>query len=120
MRRFWVLVLCLLLPLQGWAARYSPVPPCPMQDMMAMGAESGIPMDMLIEAMDDCCNDLDTFQRTGQLCKGVPMGATPVADISSFPTLAVTARLTQTPPEPRWRSLPPGATTRLWRPPSSL
>lgn len=85
-----------------------------------MGADAGIPMDMLLEAMDDCCNDLDTFQRTGQLCKGVPMGTAQVADISSFPTLTTAPRLTQVPSEPRWRSLPPGATTRLWRPPSSL
>lgn len=120
MRKLWVLVLCLMLPLHGHADGYAPAPPCPMQEMMVMGAEAGIPVDMLIEAMDDCCNDLETFERTGQLCKTAPVLVTPAADFSSFPTFAVHTTRAQAPPEPAWRRLPPGAAPRLWRPPSSV
>jgi hypothetical protein len=120
MRRVLVLVLCLLLPLQGFAARQLPVSPCPMQEMMVMGDEAGEMAETLAEAMEDCCNDLATFERTGQACKSVQSCVAPSAGLPTFPTLLAQTAVSQDPEEPAWRSLPAGATSRLWRPPTSV
>ncbi|MBT9465396.1 hypothetical protein [Hydrogenophaga sp.] len=120
MRRLLVLFLCLLLPLQGSAAWQVPALPCPMQEMMAMDDQAGEIADTLVEAMDDCCNDLATFERTGQPCKSIQSCATPAAGMPSVPSLAALTSVTQDPRAPAWRNLPPGATTRLWRPPTSV
>ena len=120
MRRLLVLVLCLLMPLQGFAAWHVPASPCPMQDMMAMADEAGETGATLAEAMEDCCNDMATFELTGQPCKSVQSCAAPAAGMPSFPSLVVQNQVTQDPQAPAWRSLPPGATTRLWRPPTSV
>ena len=118
MRRLLVLVLCLLLPLQGFAAWQVPASPCPMQDMMAMADEAGGMAESL--AMDDCCNDMATFERTGQPCKSVQSCVAPAAGLPSFPSLVAQPLVTENPQAPAWRSLPPGATSRLWRPPTSV
>ncbi|WP_300653918.1 hypothetical protein [Hydrogenophaga sp.] len=118
MRRLLVLVLCLLLPLQGFAAVQGVAAPCPMQGMMAMADEAGEMAESL--AMDDCCNDMATFERTGQPCKAVQSCVAPAAGLPSFPSLVAQTPVTQDPQAPAWRSLPPGATSRLWRPPTSV
>jgi hypothetical protein len=120
MRRLLVLVLCLLLPLQGFAAVQGVAAPCPMQGMMAMADEAGEMEESLAEAMDDCCNDMATFERTGQACKVVQSCVAPAAGLPCLPSLVVQTPATQDPPAPAWRSLPAGATTRLWRPPTSV
>jgi hypothetical protein len=120
MRRVLLLVLCLLLPLQGFAARQAPASPCPMQGLMAMADEAGKMEESLAEAIDDCCNDMATFERTGQPCKSVQSCVAPAAGLPSFPSLVALAPGTQDPQAPAWRSLPPGATSRLWRPPTSV
>ena len=91
-----------------------------MQDMMAMEAETGEMAETLTEAMKDCCNDIATFERTGQACKSVQNCATPVGGLPSFPSLVVLTPVAQDPQAPAWRSIPPGASTRLWRPPTSV
>lgn len=120
MRRLLVLVLCLLLPLQGFAAWQVPASPCPMQGMMAMADEVDGMAESLAEAMDDCCNDMATFERTGQPCKSIQSCVVPAAGLPSFPSLVAQTPVTQDPQAPAWRSLPPGATSRLWRPPTSV
>ena len=120
MRRLIVLVLCLLLPLQGLAAWHVQPSPCPMQGMMAMQDEAGATAEALAEAMDDCCNDMATFERTGQACKVVQSCVAPAAGLPCLPSLVVQTPATRDPPAPAWRSLPAGATTRLWRPPTSV
>ncbi|MGE0430105.1 hypothetical protein [Hydrogenophaga sp.] len=118
MRRLLVLVLCLLLPLQGFAAVQGVAAPCPMQGMMAMADEAdGMAVSL---AMDDCCNDMATFERTGQPCKSVQSCVAPAAGLPSFPSLVALTPITQDPQAPTWRSLPPGATSLLWRPPTSV
>lgn len=120
MRRVLILVLCLLLPLQGFAAFQVPASPCPMQDMMAMEHEGVGMTESSAQVMEDCCNDLATFERTGQPCKSVQSCVAPAAGLPSFPSLAVQTTVTHDPQAPAWRSLPPGATSRLWRPPTSV
>ena len=120
MCRLLVLVLCLLLPLQGFAAWQVPASPCPMQDMMTMADEAGETADTLAEAMKDCCNDMATFELTGQPCKSVQSCAAPAAGMPTFPSLVALTPVTQDPQAPTWRSLPPGATSLLWRPPTSV
>ena len=120
MRRLLVLVLCLLLPLQGFAAWQVPASPCPMQGMMAMADEVDGMAESLAEAMDDCCNDMATFESTGQPCKSIQICVVPAAGLPSFPSLVALTPVIQDPQAPAWRSLPPGATSRLWRPPTSV
>jgi len=120
MSRLLILVMCLLLPLQGFAAVQGVAAPCPMQGMMAMADEAGEMEESLAEAMDDCCNDMATFERTGQPCKSVQSCVAPAAGLPCFPSLVAQAPVAQDPEAPAWRSLPPGATSRLWRPPTSV
>lgn len=120
MRRLLVLVLCLLLPVQGIAAWQVPASPCPMQGMMTVVEDADEMAESLAEAMEDCCNDMATFELTGQPCKSVQSCVSPAAGLPSFPTLMAQTPVTQDPQAPAWRSLPPGATSRLWRPPTSV
>lgn len=120
MRHLLVLVLCLLLPLQGFAAMQSIAALCPMQGMMSMADEAGEMEESLAEAIEDCCNDMATFDLTGQPCKGVQSCVAPVVGLPSFPSLVVQPPVTQDPQALAWRSLPQGATSRLWRPPTSV
>lgn len=120
MRYTLVLVLCLLLPLQGFAAWQVPASPCPMQGMMAMANDADGMAASLVEAMEDCCNDMATFERTVQPCKSIQSCAAPAAGMPTFPSLVALTPVTQDPQAPAWRSLPPGATSRLWRPPTSV
>ncbi len=122
MRRLLALVLCLLIPLQGFAAPQTEEPPCPMQAMMAMQPDAGNAVDVAAQAdgMPDCCNDLATFERTGQACKTgqactAPAVWMPPVDVPRFESLAAT-----TPPTPILRARAPGAPASLWRPPSLI
>lgn len=120
MRRVLVLVLCLLLPLQGFATSQWPEPPCPMQDMVAMANGASGMAEALTSPTDDCCNDLATFERTGQACKSAQSCAAPAAGLPWFPSYDVQTSVRLDPQAPAWRSLPPGTTTRHWRPPTSV
>lgn len=63
MRTLLLLILCLAIPLQGFAAMVALEPPCPME---ATAAGS---MDASDSMAHDCCNDADTVAKTGKLCK---------------------------------------------------
>ncbi len=91
-----------------------------MQGMMAMADEVDGMAESLTEAMDDCCNDMATFESTGQPCKSIQICVVPAAGLPSFPSLVALTPVIQDPQAPAWRSLPPGATSRLWRPPTSV
>ncbi|MDP2017325.1 hypothetical protein [Hydrogenophaga sp.] len=116
MRRLLVLILCLLMPLQGFAALQVAAAPCPMQGMMTMdmGATN------MADAMEDCCNDLATFERTGQACKTGQECTAPAVWMPPFQPVEFKALAAQDLTAPVWRSPPPGATSRLWRPPTSV
>lgn len=64
MRTLLVLVLSLSIPLQGIAGILAPVQvACPMEQNMQMA-------DMVVDsAGHGCCNDADTFAKTGKPCK---------------------------------------------------
>lgn len=61
-RLFLLLILCLAIPLQGFAAAVAFEPPCPME-MTSDGDTAAV------SAMHDCCNDADTVAKTGKACK---------------------------------------------------
>lgn len=119
MRRLLVLILCLLIPLQGFAAVPSVVVPCPMMSM-DMDMDMDMDVDGIAGTMDDCCNDLATVERTGQSCKTGQACAAPVAWMPPLPSWAFQTRAGQQPTAPVWRGLLPAVTARLWRPPTSL
>ncbi|PKO65326.1 MAG: hypothetical protein CVU22_20525 [Betaproteobacteria bacterium HGW-Betaproteobacteria-16] len=116
MRRVLVLFLCLLMPLQGYAALGMETAPCPMQSRMDMKGDS----DAFAQVMEDCCNDLATFERTGEACKSDQACAAPVAWSIPLQALAFLAQAPHALSSPAWRTLPPGLPTSLWRPPTSI
>lgn len=115
-----VLILCLLLPLHGFAALQFVAQPCPMQQMMAMEDVDSAVADALAQAMKGCCNDLASFERTGQPCKSAQSCTAPAAWMPPFQPVAFEARASHDLRASVWRSLPPGAASRLWRPPASV
>lgn len=117
LRRLLTLLLCASLALQGATVALAAESPCPMQDDMAAMAQAG---DLDLAELPDCCNDLQTWADTGQLCKtgvdcqGVVAWATaPAAQgMPAVPSSAVPdARIAVEP------TAPPGAP---WRPPSAV
>ncbi|MFW5332042.1 hypothetical protein [Hydrogenophaga sp. ZJX-1] len=115
MRFFIALLLCLAIPLQGWAAGAVVQAPCPMGEAMAMQAAD---TSEAMADLGDCCNDAATAALTGKLCKTdqdcqAPTGwfaprSQPVAQALPASVLLVTA--TPTPPR--------GAPASVWRPPT--
>lgn len=116
MRRLLALILCLLIPLQGFAALKTLGVSCPMQAAMSMDVD----MDDFTEAMEDCCNDAATFERTGEMCKPGHSLHAPSAWMPPVSPLEFRAHATLPLGEPAWRMHPPGQPTRLWRPPASI
>lgn len=113
MRRLILLMLCLALPLQGWAGLRSAELPCSMEEMVAAQPAEGT-----VSALPECCNDAETAALTGQLCKSgqecqVPthwVAGAAAALAQAAPGFAPIARLAPPPP--------PGALTLVWRPPA--
>jgi hypothetical protein len=118
MRLFLALLLCLAIPLQGWAAGASVQTPCPMEAAMALpDGLTGIDGDM---PQGDCCNDVDTARLTGQLCKAgqecpAPTGWVAPPAIAMAQALPLSDLLAPVPLVP-----PRGAPASIWRPPSLL
>lgn len=65
MRTFLLLILCLAIPLQGFAALAVFEPPCPMESSTTVDATDVADGSMA----HDCCNNADTFAKTGKICK---------------------------------------------------
>lgn len=116
MRRLFLLVLCLLMPLQGYSAAGVGPAPCPMPGMMDTERDT----TALAQAMDDCCNDLSTFEITGEACKSELACGSLVAWPASLNPLMFRIQITHAPASPAWRTLPLGLPTSLWRPPASI
>lgn len=119
MRRLLALVLCLLMPLQGFAALQVVAVPCPVQAGMTMQVDLEDMAD-LADAMEGCCHDAATAERTGERCKPGQSLHTPVAWLPPFAPLEFQARATPSLRDPVWRVHPPGQPSRLWRPPASV
>lgn len=64
------MLLCLAIPLAGYAGLGVPKAPCPME-MAAMAEQQlNTGMDQVLTAkMGDCCNDMETLLKTGKTCK---------------------------------------------------
>lgn len=75
-------------------------------------------VDMSAMADDDCCNDADTFAKTGKLCKtGQECSAGGIGLIASFPTASFTPvhpHRIDSPARPIFDATPAG----IWRPPT--
>jgi hypothetical protein len=121
MRLLIALLLCLAIPLQGWAAGAVAQAPCPMGDMMAMQADTASeeladPGEMADLA--DCCNDAATATLTGKLCKTGQECQVPTGWLAPHSQPVVQAipmsvsLMTDTPTPPR------GAPASVWRPPA--
>lgn len=113
MKRVLLLILCLAIPLQGFAAVGMLEPPCPMEIPVVGETADGA-------SLHDCCNDADTFAKTGKSCKmdqKCPAGGQylvfPPAALALAPTAAQ-----RFPPIGLFH--PPVTPTALWRPPTPL
>jgi hypothetical protein len=111
MRRLFFLILCLLMPLQGFTAMQVTSAPCPMQGMMSMADAGDDESVDMAETMEDCCNDMATFERTGQSCKSAQSCVVTALGTPSFTALSAPTQVTQDPQGPDSRSLPQGAST---------
>lgn len=65
MRLLLALLLCLVIPLQGFANAhaFAQQQPCPMEQVAAQALAGEAAM------AHDCCNDAETADETGQACK---------------------------------------------------
>ena len=118
MRLFLALLLCLALPLQGWGGGLRLQPPCPMEAAMTMQGDSFHAGQEM--AMDDCCNDAETFQLTGKMCKTgqecqAPTGFVAPPVVSVAQALPLSDLHAPVPREPLR-----GSPASIWRPPSLL
>jgi hypothetical protein len=65
-----------------------------MQGMMSMaGAGDDESVDM-VETMEDCCNDMATFERTGQSCKSAQSCVVTALGTPSFTALSAPTQVT--------------------------
>ena len=119
MRRLLALVLCLLMPLQGFAALQVVAVPCPMQAGMSKNVDMGDLID-LADDMEDCCNDAATFEQTGERCKPGQSLHAPAVWLPPLALLEFQAQAAPSLRAPVWRMHPPGQPSRLWRPPTSV
>lgn len=103
-------LLCFAISMQGFAGVALPEKPCPMQ--------SGEVVAMAAMADHDCCNDADTFAKTGKLCKtGQECSAGGIGLIASFRTASFTPMhplRIASPAQPIFDAAPAG----IWRPPT--
>lgn len=119
MRLFFAILLCLAIPLQGWAAGAGVQAPCPMGDMVAMEMDMrGSTGSAESAALADCCNDAATAALTGKLCKSGQechvsagwIGGLSQPSFQAQPTGDLLVSATPTPPR--------GAPASVWRPPT--
>ena len=116
MKIFRPLLLALLsfaISIQGYAHIALPERPCPMHQPDALAT-------ITLSAAHDCCNDADTFAKTGKACKtGQECPAGCSGPITSFQTVSiapVAALRLVSRPQARLDFAPAG----VWRPPTSL
>lgn len=115
MRRLLTLLLCACMALQGMVSAMARETPCPMEaemEAMVLAGELGA------DDLPDCCNDLQTWAETGQLCKpgldfagGMVWAPAPVP----IPLGVGGGTCVLASPPPTAMNAPPGA---LWRPPA--
>lgn len=116
MRRWILSLLLAALPLQGMAALSPAKAACPMAAEMAQMLASG---ELAAAGLPACCNDADTFAKTGKACKsGQECG------VASIALPAMRPSLRSAPPaiEPvAWPMAPllPDVIALPWRPPTS-
>lgn len=116
LHRLVLVLLCACLALQGGGLVLASEAPCPMEAEMIAMVQAG---DLDPADLPDCCNDLQTWAETGQLCKTgldcqglvawapAPVTASVGSPPSSGPPPALNARATRAPPGATWR--PPAA-----------
>jgi hypothetical protein len=118
MRRWLLLLICAALPPQGIAAvRAAAQSPCPMQTQMLEQQASAAMPDA---DLPDCCNDAETFARTGQPCK--PMADVQLPSVAMLPLRAVPGSVAPQarPAAPRAVAPPDDPAATPWRPPAAV
>lgn len=113
-RLLWLLLICIAIPLQGWAATPWHVQPCPMT-ASAASAETGA-----VEHAEthDCCNDAESLARTGQPCKAGQ--DCPAPPLYTTPDSAAARHAPLPGAAPVWAELlaPGRVSVAIWRPPA--
>lgn len=107
------LLLCFVMLFQGIAGAVVPIHYCPMQ-------ASGSPMAMDATAVHDCCNDAETYAKTGKLCKS---GQECHVTNACVPTLSPSVSPAPAPSPWQPAQQPdrlPSTVSSVWRPPILL
>lgn len=112
-RLFLCLLLCFAIPVQGMASVAAFNTPCPMQQAMENMAQA--------DELPPCCNDAETFAKTGKMCK---TGQQCQTGSSQYPgsVLVIQAPLA---PQPVWFErvalfVPAFDPAGVWRPPAYI
>jgi hypothetical protein len=116
-RRWLLLLMCLALPLQAPAFTWQAQSPCPMEAEMAALLAAG---ELAAKDLPDCCNDAETFARTGKACKTGQECAATLLALPPARVVGATGLLRHEPPPfatSTWDAAPPA---NLWRPPAVL
>lgn len=116
MRLFFALMFSIALAFHSVANAFTFDSPCPME-MGEMANGEMVQMDMS-GGDHDCCNDLETYLKTGQMCKtGQTCSSVGAALLSVIPIFAAISFETVFPPDiqPPPFSVYPIA---VWRPPT--
>jgi hypothetical protein len=116
-RRLLLILICVGLAVHVSAARALAKTPCPMEATMQAMLAAG---DLDPADLPDCCNDLQTYAVTGQLCKsGADCGGSTTA--AWIPAQPMSALTVVTSAIPVARPAPPFAVpaAQPWRPPAA-
>ncbi len=68
-RMFLLALCCLSIPLQGMASIHLLLAPCPLENAELMAQQQSAEAGAQMVAGHDCCNDAETFAKSGHLCK---------------------------------------------------
>jgi hypothetical protein len=115
MGRFFVLLLCVCLALQGASVAVASEAPCPMEAEMEAMVLAG---ELDPSDLPSCCNDMQTWDETGHLCK-TSLDCQGLAAWALAPAaLAVGVAPTADPPSALNTAAPTAPPGALWRPPT--
>ena len=105
------LFLCISIPIQGIAGTLLLEPPCPMEHhAMQMDTESA--------DMHSCCNDAETYAKTGKTCK-TGQQCQSALQYPAYMPIANLATFAQQPEFlPLTRFIPSFDPSYIWRPPA--
>lgn len=110
---FFSLLLCLAVPIHGFAAVAALEAPCPMEMSSASNSAEQ-------PGADDCCNDMETFAKTGKACKSGQECQTGGLWVPNFLALSTALPVQTVAIAPLSQFAPSANPIGFWRPPTQI